>query len=123
MNRKFQTLLFRKFPLLYNKDAASRRFAGFEVADGWFELIHNLSSKLEALILKLQQENPDEPLPCVVQVKEKFGTLRFYLSSSTDEMESLINEAEELSSRTCDQCGLPGVQTSSGWIRVRCNRH
>jgi len=56
------------------------------------------------------------------QVKEKFGTLRFYMDGATDEMYDAINEAERLSATTCESCGLPGKVIGGGWIRVLCDK-
>ena len=56
----------------------------------------------------------------VVQVKEKFGTLRFYCSG-TDAIYKYIQLAERLSSVTCEDCGKPGKANDSGWIRTQCD--
>lgn len=59
--------------------------------------------------------------PRAAQVKQKFGTLRFYMTSGTDEMYKLINEAEHKSARTCEECGLPGKLRTTGWRVVNCD--
>ncbi len=59
----------------------------------------------------------------VFQVKEKFGGLRFYCDSSTDEIDALIRAAEEESTRTCDVCGRQGTARGGSWIRTRCDEH
>ena len=62
--------------------------------------------------------------PCtgfaVQQVKEKFGTLRFYCHD-TDAIAKYIRLAERLSSVTCEDCGKPGKANQSGWIRTLCD--
>lgn len=59
--------------------------------------------------------------PCrASQVKEKFGTLRFYMTGSTDEMEAIITEAERRSAVTCEECGKPGKLVGGGWVYTRC---
>lgn len=78
------------------------------------ELIEECKQNLEAAATKV---------PKAVQVKEKFGTLRFYLDSSTDEQFALINFAESLSARTCEVCGKPGKPNNAGWIRTLCKEH
>jgi len=57
----------------------------------------------------------------LLQVKEKFGGLRFYTTWETDRMSTRINQAEEESYRTCEHCGSPGEARGSGWISIRCN--
>ncbi|HMI53388.1 MAG TPA: hypothetical protein VK525_17880 [Candidatus Saccharimonadales bacterium] len=56
----------------------------------------------------------------VMQVKEKFGTLRFYCDSS-DAINRYIRFAERLSAVTCEDCGEPGKPNDSGWIRTQCD--
>lgn len=60
--------------------------------------------------------------PAASQVKEKFGTLRFYLTSGTDEMYDLIHEAEAKSATTCEDCGTPGKRRGGGWILTLCDQ-
>lgn len=59
--------------------------------------------------------------PCrASQVKEKFGTLRFYMTSSSDEMEAIIREAERKSAVTCEECGKKGKLRGRGWLYTAC---
>ena len=55
------------------------------------------------------------------QVKEKFGTLRFYIGQSTEEMLDRIDRASAETAITCEECGSPGKMRSGGWIVVRCD--
>lgn len=65
------------------------------------------------------------PLHQVVasQVKEKFGTLRFYYNGGDDVIDGIVYMAEEMSSRTCEVCGNPGKTSGSGWLRTTCTEH
>ena len=80
---------------------------------------------------KRKQELIDQPLreikecPQVTldQVKEKFGTLRFYYSGGDDYISGLVSMAESMSGVTCEECGKPGTQTSGGWIKTVCKEH
>lgn len=65
----------------------------------------------------------DANYPRASQVKEKFGTLRFYMSSSNDKIEKLIDEAERKSAITCEECGEPGVLRGGGWLKTLCDKH
>lgn len=59
--------------------------------------------------------------PCrASQVKEKYGTLRFYMVASTEEMEAIIEEACHKSAVTCEECGKPGKVIGGGWLYCRC---
>ncbi|KKN78994.1 hypothetical protein LCGC14_0344700 [marine sediment metagenome] len=114
MNPKNEEYLFNNFTHLYKNlycpVSVSNMAFGLEVGDGWFELIKELSAKLN-------------PIGCVAsQVKEKYGTLRFYIHSATDEAFDLVDKAEAKSETTCEWCGKPGKLRGKGWITVRCER-
>jgi len=114
MNDENTKYLIEHFPNLYagvgKPLTESLMGFGFECGDGWFDLIRDLSEKLE-----------DKGVEAV-QVKEKFGGLRFYLAgSTTDEIWKLVQDAEELSEKTCEICGEPGERYGGGWIRTLCS--
>lgn len=131
MKEELEQKLFNDFPHLYPRvktPQESCMFFGFECADGWYDLIRELSEKMTKVIKKHMENEPydkDEDFPFVAtQVKEKFGTLRFYMSSMTDEMEDLIYDAEEKSANTCEICGDSGSLNEDGyWLEVRCPLH
>lgn len=62
-------------------------------------------------------------VPVAVQVKEKFGGLRFYVQAATDKHYSYISFAESMSYRTCEECGAPGKTYTDGWHRTMCDIH
>jgi hypothetical protein len=57
------------------------------------------------------------------QVKEKFGTLRFYINGGDDYIYGLISMAESMSSVTCEICGKPGTVNGGSWLSTRCEEH
>jgi len=60
----------------------------------------------------------------VVQVKEKFGGLRFYTNGTTQEFEAMIDKAEDESYSVCEWCGEPGsVDDSTYWVLTLCEQH
>lgn len=175
MKKENDLRLVTKFPLLYaDRNGCKQSTAmcwGFSCGDGWFDIIWELSEKLEPIIKKFVDENPnlecstcgckkdrhyacktrnpgkclsihvdphskEEPPgnyracfcesyksshPRAAQVKEKFGGLRFYMTSSTDEIWNLISEAEAKSRETCEECGKPGEEKPTSWIRTLCD--
>ena len=62
-------------------------------------------------------------VPVAVQVKEKFGGLRFYVHAATDKHYNFISFAESMSYRTCEECGAPGKTYTDGWHRTMCDIH
>lgn len=68
----------------------------------------------------------------VLQIKEKFGGLRFYYTTLRDgdliscgkkEIKDLVDAAENKSYSVCQDCGLEGSQCSNqGWIFTLCEK-
>jgi len=86
---------------------------GCEVGNGWFDLIDKLCED----IIKLDQTI------VATQVKEKFGTLRFYVDSAPDDVYDLIDKAECVSGSICEQCGEPGKRASNNmWLKTLCKK-
>jgi hypothetical protein len=54
------------------------------------------------------------------QVKEKFGTLRFYYTGGDDYISGMVSLAESMTSVTCESCGNPGETRGGGWIHTYC---
>ena len=62
----------------------------------------------------------------VTQIKEKFGTLRFYYDGGDEYIRGLEAMAESMTARTCEDCGSPGMARSTKqkrWVRVLCDKH
>ena len=57
------------------------------------------------------------------QIKEKFGTLRFYYSGGDDYVDGIVRMAESMTAVTCEECGAPGTTGGRGWISTLCEVH
>ena len=57
------------------------------------------------------------------QIKEKFGTLRFYTSGGDRLIDGMIWFAESMSGRICETCGNSGKLRNSGWLVTLCDEH
>lgn len=126
MRRELDEKLTKSFPNLYRDRFSSILTSclpwGYECNDGWYNILFEASEKLEKIIIQLKEDNPlEEHLPKAVQVKEKFGTLRIYLSNETEEMSEIVEEAERISAETCEQCGKLGKSNKYGWIETLCD--
>jgi len=83
------------------------------VGPGWAGLIH------EAYRF-IRQYRPFRV--SVTQVKEKYGTLRIYVSSGPGNLFDEMEEILEKSSRVCEQCGRPGkTRWDLGWVLTLCD--
>jgi hypothetical protein len=91
---------------------------GIECGDGWFNLIDNLCD-----LLQWDSDHNKYPQIEAVQVKEKFGTLRFYVNGTNLQQEGMISFAEYLSGSICERCGsMEDVSQTNGWIVTLCKK-
>lgn len=87
---------------------------GVEHREGWDKLLIPIFEYIE----KYNSEHED--VIDILQIKEKFGGLRFYTNKYTPDLRNLISTAEELSFKTCEICGKPGETSGTGWISTLC---
>ena len=133
MSPDLEKKLLEKYPELYNYKSADGKSSdmshyGFSHGDGWFNIIDCLSATIADIMKNhqarkhLTQEEFNETVQVrVAQVKEKFGSLRFYVDNGNREVGAAITLAEMLSSRTCEYCGNLGTRRGGGWVKVRCD--
>lgn len=86
---------------------------GFECGDGWFSLILEAATELEALGTSM----------ICTQVKEKFGTLSFYVGHVPHGADQILRRAELRSSQECEDCGARGQRGGYNYIRTLCAKH
>ncbi|HPM74150.1 MAG TPA: hypothetical protein PLA71_00320 [Saccharofermentans sp.] len=122
MDLHLEAVLVNEFPILYSGASLpmdeSLMCFGFECGNGWFKIIYDLSKKLE----QYNSTHPDSPV-VAMQVKEKYGALRFYAMGGCDATFDLIEEACKLTETICEECGKPGGANSNGWISTLCPYH
>jgi len=136
MKKELQDKLFEKYPKLYRqKDLDKTQTAmcwGMSCGSGWYNIIDNLSATIQNRVDYLNGEgqhtyrNLPEGHPRVVceavQVKEKYGSLCFYVNHYDENIRTMIDFAEDMSYCTCEKCGAPGKPTTGGWIKIECSR-
>lgn len=84
------------------------------VSNGWLGIIEEMITDL----IKLGWNKR------ILQVKEKFGGLRFYVEEGNEDIWKRISEAEQLSYTVCEICGEPGeIRTDIGWYLTLCEKH
>jgi len=88
---------------------------------GWAVILDDLVRRLNELDVDIE----------VRQVKEKFGTLRFYfeLPEGTDEntrheVHDIVGTAEVRTSIVCAMCAAPRTKEGTGyWVLYFCDQH
>lgn len=109
MNAELETLLGSRYPQLFPGQPS------IACGDGWFALLDTLCAQI--------CRHATGELPQAAQVKEKYGTLRFYLERYDELAEHYIDAADFLSGVICDHCGAPGWTLGSVWVATRCDAH
>lgn len=83
-----------------------------EVGEGWADVLYHAHM--------IAYDN--DPEYVIHQIKEKFGTLRFYTNLQI-EVEMMI---ENLSINVCERCGEFGslsAKSTNGWVQTLCRKH
>ena len=120
---------------------------GIDTGDGWYPLLREMCAEIAAVY-----EQAGEPVDLAVdQVKEKFGTLRFYyhlegqksaihafdnlsggsslrICPGSSEVHQKVSEIvaryEKKSSQVCEVCGAPGcLRKELRWKLTLCDEH
>lgn len=165
MNTKLQEKLFNKYPKIFGDRTKPKTETcmcwGLEVGDGWYSLIDVLCEALTytySTSVKVDEEDGkrlgiepysgsyyfmvEPPQVIATQVKEKYGTLRFYyreeyskeimslvetgkypdlqkiIDRYSNYIDGIVHFAEIASGRTCEETGTDGEIHSSGGSRA-----
>ena len=88
-----------------------------DVDEGWYQIVVDCSKAIDAI----------HPHYKILQIKQKFGGLRFYLdihgdatSEQRNQIYETIRKYEKIAEKTCEATGLPGVPMKSpyGWLKI-----
>ncbi len=127
MREELDKLLCEKYPkMLVNRNKPMTETAmcwGFECGDGWFNILNQLMGNIQHHIDWKEKQGKPVTQVTLDQVKEKFGTLRFYYTGGDEYISGLVSMAEAMSGVTCEECGNPGERHGGGWVRTLCDVH
>ncbi len=117
---------------------------GCQCEDGWYDLLDEICAKIQTIY----NENGRKPNIIIDQIKEKYGTLRFYyhfgdkdqgihafdciggpsvrfMPGKGDELYERIAEivswGEDRSGEICEECGKPGTIRDLMYIQTLCD--
>lgn len=127
MREELDKELCEKYPKIFaNRYGDMRTTAmcwGFECGDGWYDILNQLCGLIQHHIDWENRKEEKVEQVIAVQVKEKFGTLRFYYDGGDQYIRGLVAMAESMSSVTCETCGKPGHLRGVGWLYTACDEH
>ena len=131
MNEKLDKYLCEKYPKIFVERTKSAMDScmgrGFGCGNGWFYIIDSLCHSIQEYIDShneyLQEGKTPVPQFVAEQVKEKFGAFRIYYTGGDDCCRGLVDMAECMSYRVCENCGAFGKdvgRTEKGWVQSLC---
>ena len=131
MKQELDELLCQKYPKMMvnrNKDMTETCMCwGFDCGDGWYNILDQLMGNIQHHIdwnnknfEKGYAQYKQVPQVTLDQVKEKFGTLRFYYTGGDDVIDGMVRMAESMSGVICEECGNQGERKGGGWVRTIC---
>lgn len=127
MKEELDKQLCEKYPKIFvNRNGDMKEtcmYWGFSCGDGWYDLIDTLCENIQSYIDNNSSETRVISQVVAEQVKEKFGTLRFYTSGGDRLIDGMIWFAESMSGRICETCGKPATLRNSGWLVTLCDEH
>lgn len=114
MNKELSSRLSTNAPLLKIPNCAC--------GDGWYGLLNRMLHDIQGVI----RSDPTARI-CISDIKEKYGTLRFYADFGGSEtavsyMEQIVNDGERASVFICEDCGstLNTQVFNDGWLSTLC---
>jgi len=149
MNPELEKQLIEKYPKIFQITEGRKMMPfpmfGFECGDGWYNLLNTLCFQIQSyidfreemnehIVRRNKKADPEgqidqqlllESIPQAVvsQVKEKFGTLRFYYDGGDECIDGMVRMAEAMSAVTCEVCGDAGQLRGRGWYYTSCDKH
>ena len=112
MREELQQQLIEQFPKLITEELY------IECGDGWYTLLRHM-------IQLIDNERSSRDIEChILQIKEKLGGLRFYMTGGNYLTDGVIALGENMSLHICEVCGNAGdTVQKGGWIKTRCKQH
>jgi len=124
MKQELDALLCEKYPkMMINRNKPMQETCmcwGFECGDGWFNILDQLMGNIQHHIDWKNRTEEVVPQVTLDQVKEKFGTLRFYYTGGDASIDGMVRMAESMSGCTCEGCGNVGERKGGGWVHTYC---
>lgn len=104
--------IIEKYPKIFVDYEGNPERVNWSCPIGWLDTLDDLCNCM--------QNRLDNQITCI-QVKEKFGGLRFYMGHLDTDGYAMIDFADFICLDTCVNCGSrDGVKMKTGWIEPLC---
>jgi hypothetical protein len=120
VGRDWQIEFMRAHPRIFREPGAALGYPN--CGEGWRDLLERCCTRIEATVVEGDAFR-------VLQIKEKFGALRFYWSgdlpgAAKAKVDEAIALAAARSACTCETCGAEGrLYNRDGWLATACSEH
>jgi hypothetical protein len=112
----YMRLILSRWPYMFDG-----KNIGLSVSPGWQSVFFDLCVAVDAVLPHELKAGGGEGFHWT-QLKEKFGSARWYMKGATSEAAELIRAGQDKTCHTCLRCGAPGtMRTTDGWWRVLCD--
>jgi hypothetical protein len=108
MHKALEQKLVERWPTWFNTGGDVKQTLmsfGFQHDDGWFDILCRLCEDLEPRVAEFERATGLQFE--ILQVKEKFGGLRFHVNDAIDAIRQRIEVAIQESFVTCELRGQP----------------
>ena len=118
MKEALERALYSKYPFIFDPvhlpTSKKPMVRNIECGDGWYPLLDGLCEVLSSRAL-----NGDQAAVEAMQVKQKFGGLRFFFDGGCDHAEGAASMASAMSYHVCEETGRPGtLMARNRWVRT-----
>ena len=119
MKEELENKLYKAYPKIF-----PQKGMGIACGSGWYALLDALCVSIQGYTDGRKNIGKEVAQVEAVQVKEKFGGLRFYYHGGDKCIEGMVWLAEAMAPRICEWCGTTvGVKTSGKrWLRSLCEK-
>ena len=115
------------------------------IGNGWVPFVNRLVDEIDMLLSRYNRDTDKEVTISIVQIKEKFGGLRFYFdfvdypmsddvdlqsfvhtefAKVSDTIYRMVSRFESLSHHLCETCGsYAELRKHRGWLYTACDDH
>jgi hypothetical protein len=91
--------------------------------DGWRQNFGlKITEEINEALLKIDEEMPYKYM--ITDIKEKYGSLRWYDNGATEEVFDIIEKYTNISEKVCTICGKRGkIDNNVFWLEPLCQNH
>lgn len=117
--------LIQKYPKIFESYEGNPYGVNWEAPEAWLPVIDDMCGAIQSYIdnvvwYKDGEEFRPQQVKCV-QMKEKWGKLRFYTRGADKTVEGMISMTTYICRQMCESCGTrENIGITDGWVSICC---